>query len=404
MNYEKEFFDTYIQRRGTRSMKWDGCNERFGVDPSVEMLPMWVADMDFRSPDEVVEAVTERAQSGLFGYSTKPDSFYDAIISWVRRRYHWDIKKEWILFTPGVVPGFNAAFQAYTEKGDGIIIQSPVYYPFADGIRNNERHLVDNRLMERDGEYSVDWELLEKQVKDPANKLLLLCNPHNPIGKCWSPAELERMGNLCADNSVILVSDEIHADLIMKGAEHTAAASVSEKIRNNTITQYAPSKTFNLAGLQTSYAIIPDDRLRAQFQQTMTANRVFNVNYFGPIALETAYNRCESYVTALCEYVDANMDYMKQFLQDNLPFLKMRKPEGTYMVWVDFRESGMEWKEIEEFIVHKAHIGVDFGSWFGKAGRGFLRFNLACPRILVEQAMKQLQEAFAKTWIGGNYA
>lgn len=228
MSYEKSFFDTYIERRNTRSTKWDGCNARFGVDPSVEMLPMWVADMDFRSPSEVTEAVVERAKTGLYGYTTKPDSFTDAIIGWVKRRYNWDIKKEWIVFTPGVMPGFNTAFQAFTDKGDGIIIQSPVYYPFADGIRNNGRHLVNNRLIEKDGTYSIDFELLEKQVKDPANKLMLISNPHNPVEKCWSEQELERLGTLCAENNVVLISDEIHADLIMKGAKHTAAASISE--------------------------------------------------------------------------------------------------------------------------------------------------------------------------------
>jgi len=394
VKYGKEFFDTYLERRGTRSIKWDGCNEKFGVDPDVEMLPMWIADMDFPAPTEVVDAVVERAKHGAYGYITKPDSFFQSIMDWMRRRYHWEVKKEWIIFTPGVIPGFNVTYQNFTQPGDGIIVQTPIYYPFMDGIRNNGRKMVTNQLIETDRYYTMDFEQLEQQAKDPANKILIMANPHNPTGRCWTREELERLGNLCADNDVLLICDEIHADLIMAGAQHCSMGTLTEKIRQNTIFHYAPSKTFNLAGLQTAFAIIPNDDIRAKFEQGLTANRIINMNWFGQVALETAYNSCESYVEGLCDYVSANMDYMDDYIRQNLPQLKMRKSEGTYMVWVDFRGTGMTTEEIEHFIAHKAHIGVDMGTWFGPGGEGFLRFNLACPRCLVEKAMQMLTRAF----------
>ena len=393
MNYDRTFFDTYVERRGTRSIKWDGCNAKFGVDPNVEMLPMWIADTDFRCPEEVVEAVTERAKTGSYGYITKPDSFYEAVVNWVHRRYHWEVKKEWVVFTPGVIPGFNVAYQVFSEPGDGIIVQTPVYYPFMDGIRNNHRTLVANQLIEKDGYWTMDFDLLEQQVKDPRNKIMILANPHNPTGRVWTLEELERVGNLCADNGVLLIADQIHADLIMPGNTYHSLGELSPKILQNTIFQNAPSKTFNVAGLQTAYAVIPNDEIRVAFDTGMNANRIFNMNWFGQVALETAYNHCEDYVDGLREYVSANMDYMVEYVRKNLPMLKMRKSEGTYMVWVDFRGTGMTTEEIEHFIVHKAHIGVDMGTWFGPGGEGWLRFNLACPRCLVEKAMEMLTKA-----------
>ena len=393
MEYTKEYFDRYIERRGTRSIKWDGCNDKFGVDPSVEMIPMWIADMDFQAPREVIDAVVKKAEEGIYGYSTKPDSFYETIIRWVKARYGWDVKKEWIIFTPGVIPGFTIAIQNFTDPGDGIIVQTPVYYPFMDGIRNNGRRIIENVLKEENGYYTMDFEDLEAKAKDPKNKLMILSNPHNPVGRAWTPEELEKVGNICADNGVVLVSDEIHADLMMKGSSHQAMCALSEKIKQNTITNYAPSKTFNLAGLQTAYAIIPNDEMRKVFNEGLTANRIYNMNWFGPVALEAAYNSCGNYVEALNEYLDSNMDYMKDYLEKNLPQLHMRKPEATYMPWVDFRDTGMTPDEIEHFITHKAHIGVDMGSWFGECGKGFLRFNVACPRSTLEKALDQLKAA-----------
>lgn len=393
MEYTKEYFDYDLDRRNTRSMKWDGCNAKFGVDPSVEMVPMWIADMDFRAPQEVVEALKQRVECQAYGYTTKPDSFYDAIINWVDRHYHWKVQKDWIVFTPGVIPGYTIVIQNFTEPGDGIIVQTPVYYPFMDGVNNNGRKLVLNPLKEDHGHWTMDFEDLEEKVKDPKNKLLILSNPHNPVGRAWSREELERLGNLCADNGVLLIADEIHADLMMGGHTHQAVCAISEKIRQNTITHYAPSKTFNLAGLQTAYAIIPNDEMREKYVKGMNANRIFNMNWFGSAALEAAYNHCDGYVTALCDYVTANIDYMADFIREKLPMLKMGKAEATYMVWVDFRGTGMNAEEIEQFIAQKAHIGTDMGTWFGPGGAGYLRFNLACPRALLEKALNQLEAA-----------
>ena len=394
MKYGKEFFDTYVERRGSRSIKWDGCNAKFGVDPAVEMLPMWIADMDFPAPTEVVEATVERAKHGVYGYIiNRTDSFVESISSWISRRYGWEVKPEWIVFTPGVIPGFNIAYQMFSEPGDGIIVQTPIYYPFMDGVRNNGRTMVVNQLLENDGYYTMNFAELEQHVKDPANKILIMANPHNPTGRCWTVEELEKLGNLCADNDVLLICDEIHADLIMAGTEYCSMGTISEKIRQNTIFHYAPSKTFNLAGLQTAFAVIPNDAIRAKFEQGQTANRIINMNWFGQVALEVAYNDCEDYVTGLCDYVNANMDYMVSYIRENLPMLKLRKSEGTYMVWVDFRGTGMTTEEIEHFIAHEAHIGVDMGTWFGPGGEGWLLFNLACPRCLVEKAMRMLTEA-----------
>lgn len=394
MDYTDMYFDEYLERRGSGSIKWDGCNEKFGVDASEEMIPMWIADMDFRSPKEVIDAIVEKAKSEAYGYTIKPDSFYDSVIHWVERRYHWKVKKEWIIFTPGVIPGFHIAIQSFTKPGDGIIVQTPVYYPFMDGVKNNGRRLVINPLIEENGNWFMDFDDLESKVKDPDNKMLILCNPHNPVGRAWTELELERLGDLCVKYDVLLISDEIHADLMMRGAVHHAVCAVSEKFMGHTITHYAPSKTFNLAGLQTSVAVVPDDKIREMFIQGLNANRIFNLNWFSAAALETAYNQCDGYVTALCSYVEDNIDYMKRFLDEKIPMLKMNKPEATYMVWVDFRGTGMTTEEIEHFIVHKAHIGVDMGTWFGSGGEGYLRFNLACPRCTLQKALEQLEKAF----------
>ena len=393
MIYTDEFFDSSIDRRGSRSSKWDGCNAKFGVPENAELLPMWIADMDFRSPEEVAEAITRRAEAGIYGYTIRPDSFYECITNWVMRRYGWEAEKEQIVFTPGVVPGLHIAVQSLTEPGDGIIVQTPVYYPFMEAGQNTGRKVEINRLTEDEDGWHMDFEDLEMKASQPQNKLMILCNPHNPVGRAWSAEELSRVAEICLKNGVFLVSDEIHADIIMNGAKHTAVCSLSEKYRDCTLTCYAPSKTFNLAGLQTSYFIIPNGSIREKFLAGLSANRVFNINCFGGVALEAAYTHCEGYVKALCSYVDANMDFMKKYIDERLPELSMRKPEATYMAWVDFRRTGMKTEEIEDFIIHQAHIAPDMGSWFGPGGAGFLRFNLACPRRTVARALTQLEKA-----------
>lgn len=393
MKYTKEYFDYYLERRGTGCFKWDGLKEKFGMNDPDKIIPMWIADMDFRSPKEVIDAVVERAETEAYGYTVKSREFYEAIINWVFEHYNWKVEKEWIVFTPGVIPGFYMAIQQFTEPGEGIIVQTPVYYPFMEGIENNERRLVKNVLSEKDGNWHMDFEDLEKKAADPKNKLLILCNPHNPVGRAWTEEELEQVVAICRRNNVLIVSDEIHADLMMDGRRHNALCAVSEEARKITVTQYAPSKTFNLAGMQTSYAIIPNRELREKFLSRQAANRLGAMNWFGETALVAAYTQTENYVEALCEYVGSNMDYMKEFLDAKLPMLKMKKPEATYMVWVDFRGTGMSAEEIERFILEKAHIATDMGRWFRDGGEGYLRFNLACPRSILDKALQQLEKA-----------
>lgn len=393
MRYTSDYFDYELDRRGTNCFKWDGIGEKFGVENPEEIIPMWIADMDFRSPQEVIDTIIERAKTESYGYTIKKDEFFDAIIQWVDKHYHWKIKKEWIVFTPGVIPGFYMAIQKFTKPGDGIIVQTPVYYPFMEGVENNDRKLVKNPLIENDGFWTMDFKDLEEKTKKPENKLLIISNPHNPVGRAWTKEELERLVEICEENDVIVVSDEIHADLMLDGHQHNALCAISEKARKFTITQYAPSKTFNLAGLQTSYAIIPDDDLREEFLKQQTANRLGAMNWFGAAALVTAYTKCGNYIEALCDYVSANMDYMVNYIEEKMPLLKMKKPEATYMVWVDFRGTGMSTEEIERFILKKAHIATDMGSWFRDGGEGYLRFNLACPRATLKKALLQLEEA-----------
>ncbi|MCC2826719.1 pyridoxal phosphate-dependent aminotransferase [Faecalicatena orotica] len=393
--YTKEYFDYMLERRGTKSSQWDGCNAKFGEDPSVEMLPMWVADMDFRVPQEIRECLHRRVDTQAYGYRIQDPAFFEAIVNWQKKRHNWNVKCDWITFVPGAIQGFIYAIRSCTAEGDGIIVQSPGYSPFAEGTELNSRKVVYNQLTEVDGRWKIDFEDLEKKVKDPKNKLLLLCNPHNPVGRAWSKPELEKLGRLCLENEVVVVSDELHSDLIIdKTKKHQVMAAVSEEILQNTITVNAPSKTFNLAGLQTAYTIIANETLRKKYRESVAADRIYNnMNWFGPDVLCTAYNQCEQYVDALCDYIGQNMDYMGEFLKENLPAVKWKKPEATYMAWVDFRGTGMSAEEIENCIVKKAHIGAELGTWFGPGGIGFIRFNLACPHKKLEQAMKQLKQA-----------
>ncbi|MBQ6582208.1 MAG: pyridoxal phosphate-dependent aminotransferase [Mogibacterium sp.] len=394
MKYTDSFFDEPIDRIGSGSLKWDNCHARFGLAPEEELLPMWIADMDFRSPVEVTEAIVKRAEAGVYGYTNKPASTLEAVQNWISRRYHWIIEKDWIVSTPGVIPGLHISVQTFSEPGDGVIVQTPVYYPFMEAATVTGRKLAINRLIACDGgDYRIDFQDLEAKVKDPANKVMIFCNPHNPIGKAWSPEDVREVGRLCRENGVLLVSDELHADLMMGGKTHSALCAVSGEAKSCSITYYSPSKTFNLAGLQTAFAIIPNPEIRKRFLAGRDANRIIHFNWFSAAAVESAYTKCDDYVEALCKYIDANMDYMKKFIDERLPMLRMRKSDGTYMVWVDFRGTGMTTEEIEHFIIHKAHIAPDMGSWFGPGGEGFLRFNLACPRSYVEKAMRQLEEA-----------
>ena len=389
-------FAEYINRIGTDCAKWDGFEERYPGLDSKDCIPMWVADTDFKAPQEVIAAILEKAKFGVYGYPmAKGDSFDKAVMDWIDKRHGWRLSKEWIVPTAGIVPAITYAIQALTQEGEGVIIQPPVYYPFKQTIRKNKRITIENPLSfdSKTYHYEIDFQDLEHKVKDPNNKLLILCNPHNPIGRVWSEEDLNKIGEICLKNGVIIFSDEIHSDLILKGYKHTPLGMLSERMNQNIITAYSPSKTFNLAGLQTSAIIIPNKIIRKKYTHQLEINCVGYMNVFGTIALEAAYNHGEQYLTELLAYVEANIDFAIDYADKNLKGVRILKPQATYLVWIDFRGTGLSADEIDTLVVEKAKIAADLGRWFGKEGAGFLRFNFACHRSTLEKALGQLKGA-----------
>ncbi|HZK55670.1 MAG TPA: MalY/PatB family protein [Desulfosporosinus sp.] len=389
-------FSEYINRMGTDSAKWDGFEERYPGFDSRGCIPMWVADMDFKAPQEVIDAIVEKGKFGVYGYPrSKGDSFDKAVIDWIYKRHAWKLSKEWIVPTAGIVPAVTYAIQAFTQEGQGVIIQPPVYYPFKQTIKKNKRIVIKNSLMldPKTYNYAIDFEDLEHKVKDPNNKLLILCNPHNPMGRVWSVDDLRKIGELCLNNGVLVFTDEIHSDLIFKGYKHTPLGMLSDSINQNIITAYSPSKTFNLAGLQTSAIIIANKKIRKKYVNQLEINCVGNLNVFGTTALQAAYNHGEQYLTELLEYVEANIDYAIDYAEKNLKGVRILKPQATYLVWMDFRGTGLSADEIDALVIERAKVAADLGRWFGEEGAGFLRFNFACHRSTLEKALGQLKSA-----------
>ncbi|MCL5957725.1 MAG: pyridoxal phosphate-dependent aminotransferase, partial [Chloroflexi bacterium] len=359
---------------------------------ATDVLPMWVADMDFPSPALVVEAVKKRAAHGIYGYTMRPPSYFEAIIGWMRRRHDWRIEKEWITFSPGVVPGLNLSVMSFSHPGDKVLIQSPVYFPFFNVIRNNGRQIVDNPLRPENGRYVMDLAALEKKF-DPRVKMIILCSPNNPTGTVWEKEDLLRLGELCLKNDVVIISDEIHSDLIYKGAKHTPIASLSEELAQNTVTFIAPSKTFNLPGLATSAAIIPNRRLRDIYTNTQQNIGGLGGNLFGTVALEAAYRYGEEWLEQLLEYLEGNRDFLLSYFEARIPKIKVSKPQATYLMWLDCRALGMDAPTLCEFMCRKAKVGLNDGSVFGSAGYGFQRMNIACPRSTLEEGLRRIEAA-----------
>lgn len=393
-------FDEIIDRgmkSETFSIKWQGYEGRFpGFNIDTERtISMWVADMDFRAPQEVIDAVVKRAQHGIYGYSAQDanDEFSKAAVSWFDRRYDWKCQADWMLFTPGVVPAINNAIQEFTNEGDGVIIQPPVYYPFAAGIFNNRRRVVNNQLQETDNGYRIDYDNLETLAKDPQNKMIIISNPHNPVGRVWSRDELYRVVRICYDHHVLVFSDEVHGDLIMKGLKLFPVGCL-EEFHDGMILAHAPSKTFNLAGLTASLITVPNPELRTRLLRRLTANSMPAGNTFGPIAGAAAYKFGDKYADALVNYIEGNVDFAIEYLKENLPAVKMIKPEGTYLIWCDFRDTGLPEQEIYRLVLEKAKVAGDLGSWFGPGGAGFMRFNFACPRDKIKEALERIAKAF----------
>jgi len=386
-------FDTIYDRASTDSLKWA---DRPRICGSEDVIPLWVADMDFACPPEVVEAVRERAAHPLYGYPASSDSYFQSVIDWMKRRNGWKIAKEWIRYSPGVVPAVNFAVQAYSSPGDKIIIQPPVYYPFTKAVLNNGRQLVENPLKIEAGRYVMDYEGLERSI-DGRTKAIILSNPHNPVGRVWEKAELERLVDICADHGIVIISDEIHSDLILGGTRHTCVASLSEKAARMTATLTAPNKTFNTAGLTMGNAIIPDKKLRDAFAAAVDNSGIGVSNIFGNVALEAAYRRGEPWLEELLVYLRGNSRLVSDFIAEKLPELAVFPLEGTYLVWIDCRGLGLGDGELKNFFMRRAGIWLDEGAKFGSGGSGFMRLNIACPRSLLEEALRRLEKAMAES-------
>jgi cystathionine beta-lyase len=383
-------FDEIIDRTQTDSVKWSVNEHLFGRK---DVLSMWVADMDFRAPEVVVQALVARAQHGIYGYAARPDSYYQAVIDWLEKRHAWKTERAWQITTPGVVPALSMAILAYTQPGDKIVIQPPVYHPFKRVVENNGRRVVENDLIDDDGYYRIDFEKLDRQLADPRVRMLIFCSPHNPVGRVWTPEELTRLGEICLKHNVLVISDEIHSDLVFSWAKHTPYASLSPEMAQNSVTLLAPSKTFNLAGLYTSIALIPNPRLNAQFCQTLENLGTGGSSVFGMAGLETAYRYGEEWLEELLDYLEGNLTFLEEFIRKRIPQIKVRKPEGTYLVWLDCRALDLNRADLRHFFIHQAGLGLDEGAVFGTPGEGFMRMNTACPRATLAQALEQLAQA-----------
>ncbi|MHB0886753.1 MAG: MalY/PatB family protein [Bacillota bacterium] len=391
-------FDRLIERRNTSSEKWDKIGEYFGRE---DALPLWVADMDFPAPEPVVEALRKRAEHPFYGYTFPPDSLYEAIIDWLWRHHGWRVKKDWIVFTAGVVNGLFSAVEAFSRAGDEVIVQPPVYFPFFSAVKNTGRHLLHNQLVTDGRRYTMDFAGLEALFKGAAgggaaprasrSNLLILCSPHNPVGRVWTHDELSTLARICAENDLLILSDEIHCDLLIEGAKHTVTATLSEEVARNTVTFMSPAKTFNVPGLATSFAVIPDDDLRRRYGLTRAGNN--NGNLFGYAAMEAAFRYGDEYLDQLRAYLTENVRYFADFVAARLPRLKAYMPEGTYLAWLDCRGLGLGPVELQRLVRDKARLALNDGYIFGPGGEGFQRVNLACPRSMLKEAMERLEAA-----------
>lgn len=381
-------FDKVVNRRQTNSIKYD---REKAQDPKI--IPMWVADMDFETLPEVKEALVKRAQHGIFGYAAPTESYYQSVINWMKNRHQFDIQKEWIVPTPGIVTALKLAVRAYTQPQDCIMIMKPVYYPFDASINLNGRTVVECPLTFDGQQYLCDFELFEKQIVENNVKMFILCNPHNPIGRVWTRDELYQIGMICQKHHVYVVSDEIHMDFIYGNHQHVAFYNVDESFKDFTIICTAPSKTFNLAALQTSNIVIANEEMRKIFVDEKNASGISDPNIFGMDACEAAYTYGAKWVDELLVYLQGNIDYMKDFFAEHLPDIQVIDSQGLYLVWVDMRCLGMNNEELEEFMLKKAHLWLDEGYIFGTGGDGFERFNVACPRSVLKQALEQLEKA-----------
>jgi cystathionine beta-lyase len=381
-------FDKVIDRSDTNSSKW-AVETMFG-DP--DLLPLWIADMDFPSPQPVVEALKKRAEHPVYGYTLTSKSLIEAIVHRMETKYRWQVRPEWIILTPGVVPAINAGVRAVAGPSDNIIIQSPVYPPFWSSVTNNQCLIGNNQLLCVDGRYEMDFHDLEKQFEEKKAKAIILCSPHNPVGRVWTQDELARLGKIVISHGGIVISDEIHSELVLNGHRHIPFASISKEFEDNSITCLAPSKTFNIAGLHASVAIIPNDNLRSKFNK-VRSGIMGSPGLFGLTAMEAAFRDGDDWLRQVLEYISENQEFVLNFLRDRLPMLKCTPSEGTYLMWIDFRSLKMDPEDLSAFLRQKAKVGLNDGYTFGPGGEGFMRMNIGCPRSILKEALERIEKA-----------
>ncbi len=383
-------FDKVVDRKNTSCLKYDFAVKR-GMP--ADILPLWVADMDFKTSSYIQDAVAAQAEHGIYGYTESGDSYFEAVQAWFFTHYDWKVEEKWLVKTPGVVFALAMAVQAFTQENDAVMIQQPVYYPFSGVIKDNGRRIIDNTLVQDEaGSYHMDLVDFEEKIIREKVKLFFLCNPHNPVGRAWTREELEKIGDICYKHHVLIVSDEIHADFVYN-RKHQVLVNLEKEYEEITITCTAPSKTFNIAGLQVSNIFIPDNQLRHRFKRQIAASGYSQLNAAGIAACEAAYRYGEEWYNGVKAYIRENISFTKKFLEERIPKVKMLEPEGTYLVWVDFRALGLSNQELEDLIIHKAGLWLDSGAIFGVAGEGFQRINVACPRVTLQTALEKIETA-----------
>ena len=383
-------FDEIIDRRNTDCLKYDFAVER---GKPADVLPLWVADMDFRTAPHIIEKAVADASLGIYGYTESKDDYFQAVANWYSTYFDWNVEKKWLVKTPGIVFAIGLAIKALTKEGDGVMIQQPVYYPFSEVIKDNDRKLVNNALVLRNGHYEIDFEDFEQKIIQEQVKLFVLCSPHNPVWRVWTKEELQKIGEICLKYGVKVVSDEIHSDFVYGDRKHYVFTTVDPRFEEFSIVCTAPSKTFNLAGLQASNIFIPNVQIRKAFLKQMSAVCYSQLNMIGLHACKAAYETGREWLEELKVYLKGNLDFVREYLEQNLPQIKLIEPEGTYLIWLDCRALGLPEAKLEHLIVHEAKLWLDSGGIFGKDGEGFERINIACPRAILEEACKRLCRA-----------
>lgn len=383
-------FDEIIDRKNTDSLKYDFAARR-GMPEDI--LPLWVADMDFKAPPCVIDALVAKARHGIFGYSESGRAYFEILKRWFLDNHGWEPKEDWLVKTPGVVYAICAAIRSLSEKGDAVLIQQPVYYPFAESVLANGRTLAVNELVYSGGGYRVDFADFENKIVQNNVRLFILCSPHNPVGRVWTESELTRMGDICLKHGVTVISDEIHADFVYPGRKHTVFAGIKPEFSQIAVTCTSPTKTFNLAGLQISNIFIPDRKIRSAFKKELDKSGYSQVNIMGLVACAAAYGGGRQWLRELNGYLCGNLDFIRRFLREKIPQVGLVEPEGTYLVWLDFKKLGLSGAQLEELIVKSAGLWLDRGTMFGRGGEGFQRVNIACPRSVLEKAFSRLENA-----------